>query len=153
MKIIISVILASASLVLSAPAQGLVPPTPPAPTVGLAWNKSTLATVTNYFVYYGVSHTVYTNKVAVGNVAQTTLTLSPSLRGVQVFFAVTAQAKNLESAFSNEVTATPDAVPDAPLVTGATVMASTQSFIIPMAGNTNDLYQLRVELSPVLAGH
>jgi hypothetical protein len=91
----------------------LPPPVTPAPVVQLAWNPSPDSNVTNYFIWYGVGTGQYTNKVAVGNVTNASVTMPA--RGATYFFVATAfSSANLESIWSNEVNWTPALPPGAP---------------------------------------
>ena len=93
-----------------APPVFLVPSNPP-PVVQLAWTSAGFG-LTNYNLYYGVGSLQYTNKTALGNVTNATVTLPA--RGVTFYFAVTANAQGLESGFSNEANYTPPNPPAPP---------------------------------------
>lgn len=74
--------------------------------VGLAWDPSPDSSVTGYAIYYGKSSGVWTTRVDVGNVTNTTITLVAD--GSTYFFVATAyDANGLESEPSNEVNYTP----------------------------------------------
>jgi DNA-binding CsgD family transcriptional regulator len=137
-------------------------PTNPAPEVQLAWTPSASTGITNYFMYLGVGSGQYTNKIALGNVTNATVTL-PS-RGVPFFFAVTAMASNgLESVFSNEITYTapnPPAPPamkplvvlvvqSSPTSTGAFADAGMNWSLPPDA--PEQFYKLRMQKGMVLS--
>jgi hypothetical protein len=72
--------------------------------VTLAWDAST-SMVDSYWLYYGTQRGTYTTRVDVGTV--TTYTVSGLTSGETYYFAVTAydRTDNVESAFSNEVSA------------------------------------------------
>jgi len=100
-------------------AQRLSPPSTSA--VNLTWNASPDASVvTNggYNIYMGTSSGVYTSEFNLGNVLA--FTVSNLTRGVTYYFAATAWVTNtggtnlLESAYSNEASYQPTAVPGPP---------------------------------------
>lgn len=138
---------------------GLAPSNPP-PVVRLAWDADSDATTTNYFIYYGVASGNYTNKVAVGNVLTTSITMPA--RGVTYFYAATAQSsgEGLESSFSSEVSWTPLLPPPAPnLKTPVTLSVVKKPHINAQwadAGmnwslspdDTNQIFGLRLAWSP-----
>lgn len=98
---------------LSFAAPVLPPPSNAPPVVQLTWTLPLDTTVTNYFVWYGVVPGQYTNKTAVGNVLQASVTLPA--RGTTYYFVVTAfNSSGLEGPWSNEVNWTPAAPPGAP---------------------------------------
>jgi hypothetical protein len=74
--------------------------------VTLAWDAST-SMVDSYWLYYGTQSGIYTTRVDAG--AVTTYTVSGLTSGETYYFAVTAydRTDNVESAFSNEVSAMP----------------------------------------------
>jgi hypothetical protein len=74
--------------------------------VTLAWDAST-SMVDSYWLYYGTQSGIYTTRVDVG--AVTTYMVSGLTSGATYYFAVTAydRTDNVESAFSNEVSAMP----------------------------------------------
>jgi Fibronectin type III domain len=72
--------------------------------VTLAWDAST-SMVDGYWLYYGTQSGTYTTRIDVSTV--TTYTVSGLTSGETYYFAVTAydRTDNVESAFSNEVSA------------------------------------------------
>jgi hypothetical protein len=71
----------------------------------LAWDASTSASVTGYFVYYGQAPRNYSSKVDTGY--QTTFVVPNLTTGQTYYFVATAyDADGVESAYSNEVIAT-----------------------------------------------
>jgi hypothetical protein len=74
-------------------------------SVLLAWDPSTDANVTGYFVYCGAARQTYTNKLNVANL--TSATITGLVEGTTCFFAVTAHdCLGTESLPSNEVSYT-----------------------------------------------
>lgn len=71
--------------------------------LALAWDANTEPDIAGYKIYYGKVSGTYDHSVNVGNVVQFTVT---GLTNGTWYFAVTAEnTSNLESGFSNEVSA------------------------------------------------
>ena len=94
-------------------------PTNPPPSVTLAWDQSPSSTnyvVGSYNLYYGAASGVYTNRVSVLGVTNTTNMVTNLVRGVTYYFAATAVTTNgLESDYSNEVSTKIATVPASPV--------------------------------------
>lgn len=84
-----------------------------ASTVNLAWDPSASSNVGGYKVSYGTSSGKYTTTVDAGN--STTYSLTGLKKGTKYFFVVKAydSSKTIESAYSNEITATASNQPTA----------------------------------------
>lgn len=81
--------------------------------VGLAWDKSSSASVTGYKAYIGNAPRSYTNSINTGT--NLTATFSNCISGRTYYFAATAYNDvGLESDFSNEVSYTVPTVPVPP---------------------------------------
>jgi hypothetical protein len=75
-----------------------------AAAVQLAWDPSLDPTCVGYNIYVGIASRQYTNFVTVTGLSNTSLTITPLVRGVIYYFTATAiYAGPLESAFVNEV--------------------------------------------------
>lgn len=151
-----SLLLQSARGGVATNSQGFYVITNPAPTVTLAWNKSTDATVVGYNLFYGVASRSYTNLINVGTATNIQVVLPA--RGITFFFAVTAYTPTgLESDYSSEVNYTPKALPPpltmAPPVT--LVVQKSQQVTGPFADTEmawsidpstapNDFFKLRI---------
>jgi len=101
--------------------------------VTLAWDAST-SMVDGYWLYYGTQSGSYTTRVDVG--AVTTYTVSGLTSGETYYFAVTAydRTDNVESAFSNEVSAMPSSSQPPPAGGGLTHSGGGGCTINPGAG-------------------
>jgi hypothetical protein len=87
--------------------------------VNLAWDHSITPTVTGYKIYYGSASGIYGTPITIGYVTAYTV---PSLGPGKYYFAVTAfDAQGNESVYSNEVSATINAKPSAPVTLTITV--------------------------------
>jgi fibronectin type 3 domain-containing protein len=96
-----------------------VNPTNPPPSVTLAWDQSPSSTnyvIGSYNLYYGPASGVYTNRVSVLGVTNTTNMVTNLVRGATYYFAATAVATNgLESDYSNEVFTKIATIPASPV--------------------------------------
>lgn len=111
---------------------------PTAPSVTLAWNPSADANVTGYRLYYGNTSRNYSNVVAVGPSANTTV--SGLSEGATYYFSVTAiNNLGLESSLSNEITYT---VPSK-RARLQLLFSPTKQVILRVTGQPGHLYEVQ----------
>lgn len=124
-------------------------------SVTLAWEPSPSVGVVGYNIYYGIASSLYTNKTAVGNVTNATVTKLK--QATTYYFSATATDGNLESDFSNEVSYTvPGVLPPANLVPIAILVeqstnminwTSMTNFTLTYVGTTNNIRYYRARMA------
>lgn len=108
----------------------------------LVWDASPSTSVTGYRVFYGMASGLYTGQIDAG--AALTAPVNNLLPNTAYFFAVKSYSGAVESAFSNEVTATtpPDIIVPPPpppsvfSVTAIAPLAVTEVTLTPVADPT-----------------
>lgn len=100
--------------------------------------------ITGYKIYYGTTANPTTNETAVGDVLTSTIT--PLVNGTKYYFRIKATNAEGDSAYSNEVDATPATVPGAPtgltLVPGNTKITLSWTAPASNGGDAIDYYQV-----------
>jgi hypothetical protein len=89
-------------LALCSAALGIQPPPAQTQQVTLGWNASADSTVVGYYLYYGTTSGVYTNKINVGT--NTTFTMTNLVAGSTCYFTTASyNARGVESSFVPQV--------------------------------------------------
>jgi hypothetical protein len=105
--------------------------------ISLAWFPSATPGVIGYNIYYGLESGIYTDKVSVGLVTNTTIT--GLIAGATYYFVATAYTSTgLESPFSNEISYVVPSAADVQLQ-----IAAARQFVLTISGLTNHVYEIQ----------
>ncbi len=113
--------------------------TPGVSAVSLDWDNDTSGNLENYSIYRSISSPVTTDDALLGTTVNSNFTDDTAVNGVTYYYAVTATGTSkVETALSNEVSATPAAPQPIQLLEPSNLSAGVVSTWPDQSGNNND---------------